>query len=111
MEKKRNQKHHDKHQKHHQPQDAYEIYEAEHMAWWLKDIHPRPSARLNSNQFEEITPKAGNRIVVDNWRTTEDSIEGKRVIFDEDIDAEAAEFIELEHEKFGLSKWMSKKGY
>lgn len=60
MEKKRNQKLRDKH--HHAP-DAYELYEAEHTARWLKDDYPRPSARVNSNQFEEVAPMDENRII------------------------------------------------
>ncbi|CAI9785131.1 unnamed protein product [Fraxinus pennsylvanica] len=105
---KRNQKLHDKH---HQPSDAYEVYEAEHMSRWLKDAHPPPIARANSNQFEEIRPKAENRITVDYWSTNEDSTDGNRVNYDEVIDAEAEKFIVMEHEKHGLRKWMPMKGY
>ncbi|KAL2547051.1 Uncharacterized protein Fot_16284 [Forsythia ovata] len=141
MEKKRNQKLHDKHQKHHKPpHDAYELYESEHTVWWLNDAPPRPSARVNSDRFteispsehtvqwlndvpprpssrvnydrfKEISPKAEKRIMGDYRRSNEDSTDGKRVIYDDDVDAEAADFIKFEHEKLGLNKWMSIKDY
>ncbi|KAL2519608.1 Uncharacterized protein Adt_15855 [Abeliophyllum distichum] len=100
MEKKRNQKPHDKHHKHHKrPHDVFELYESEHTVGWLNDVPPRPTARVNSDRLKEKTPKAENRIVRDYWHANEDSTDRIRVIYDEDVDGEAAEFIKLEHDK------------
>ncbi|CAA3030560.1 Hypothetical predicted protein [Olea europaea subsp. europaea] len=81
--------------------DAYELYKSEHMAWRLKDIHQHPIS------FKRLVL----RLKTESWCIIEDSTNGELVINDEDIDAEFAEFIELEDEKLALSKWMSKKGY
>lgn len=90
--------------------DAYDLYELEHMPRTTINVtdFETQSVRAKSHAPDRdqlVKPGAGKgkkgRYF---WSTRkEDSVD----ICGKSVDAEAEKFIEFEHEKFELSKWMS----
>ncbi|KAL3501125.1 hypothetical protein ACH5RR_035574 [Cinchona calisaya] len=112
---------------HHDPNVDSQIHE-------LKDCPPYGSIRMTNHGIVAVRPESENFRAVDSWgapeseytsygnrvlgdkderaccgpnygreRTTENSYK----VHEEDINDEAQEFIEMEHQKFNLRKWIS----
>ncbi|KAA8529643.1 hypothetical protein F0562_034257 [Nyssa sinensis] len=71
----------------------------------LVDAPPYANIYGTSNGSEAMKPKVQRKVP-----DCEYAKNGNRQAYEEDIDAEAEEFIALEHKKFELSKLMSMKG-
>lgn len=118
-----NTKRHHKHKRHlHRQPDAYELYELEHMPHDLTDAPAGPQPRhiiISNDYYEtgiEAQPTLAGANGVDYYepvrnvqpypRSMPRGYEGD---CGGDVDCMAHKFIEMEHEKFEQSKWMSMK--
>ncbi|KAG6422362.1 hypothetical protein SASPL_118930 [Salvia splendens] len=111
-------KHHDNHKRHlHRQHDAYELYELEHTPHVLikapstTGAAPQPHHVLKSEDYSEtgigVQPRWLGASGVDYYpRSTPRGYEGD---CGGDVDCMANKFIEMEHEKFEQSKWISVK--
>ncbi|KZV49239.1 hypothetical protein F511_40784 [Dorcoceras hygrometricum] len=90
------------------PLDAYELYELEHMPRTIANATNFKSRSVRANSHaphgEVVKPGAGKCKKGRRLHTTR---EGDNVnIYETNIDAAAEKFIEVEHDKFELSKYI-----